>query len=105
MKSRKSAGKFDSPIATFGHIGDGNLHAVLLMDVRKSKEWETLRKIAKDFLALTLKYKGTLTAEHGLGMAKSPFIKEELGASLEVMKTIKKTLDPQNILNPGKTGF
>jgi len=97
--------KFHSQIATFGHIGDGNLHAVLLMDIRKKEEWETLRKIAKDFIALTLKYKGTLTAEHGLGLAKSPFIKEELGASLEVMERIKKTLDPDNILNPGKMGF
>jgi glycolate oxidase subunit GlcD len=102
---QKIGREHDSPIATFGHIGDGNLHAVLIMDVRKAGEWETLRKIGRDFLTLTLKYKGTLTAEHGLGMAKSPFIREELGPALEVMKTIKKALDPQNILNPGKLGF
>ena len=97
--------KFNSPIATFGHIGDGNLHAVLLMDIRKQEEWETLRRIGKDFIDLTLKYGGTLTAEHGVGMAKSPFIKQELGASLAVMEKIKRTLDPDNILNPGKMGF
>ena len=72
------------------------------MDVRKKEEWETLRKIAQDFIDLTLKFRGTLTAEHGLGMAKSPYIKAELGNALEVMEQIKKTLDPDNILNPGK---
>jgi len=102
---QKIGHKYNSPIATFGHVGDGNLHAVFIMDVRKSKDWETMRKIGQDFRDLTLKYKGTLTAEHGVGMAKSPFIKEELGPALEVMETIKKALDPQNILNPGKMGF
>jgi glycolate oxidase len=93
------------PIATFGHIGDGNLHAVIVMDVRKKEEWETLRKIARDFIDLTMKFRGTLTAEHGLGMAKSPYIKTELGTSLEIMEQIKRTLDPDGILNPGKMGF
>ena len=97
--------KHNFPIATFGHIGDGNLHAVIVMDVRKKEEWETVRKIAQDFIDLTLEFRGTLTAEHGLGMAKSPYIKSELGNSLEVMEQIKRTLDPDNILNPGKMGF
>jgi glycolate oxidase len=102
---QKIGEKYNTSIATFGHIGDGNLHAVNLMDVRSEAEWETLRKIARDFIDLTLQFKGTLTAEHGLGMAKSPFIREELGDGLEVMETIKKALDPDNILNPGKMGF
>lgn len=97
--------KHQFPIATFGHIGDGNLHAVIVMDVRKKEEWETVRKIAQDFIDLTLEFRGTLTAEHGLGMAKSPYIKAEIGNGLEVMEQIKKTLDPENILNPGKMGF
>ncbi len=97
--------RHDFPIATFGHIGDGNLHAVIIMDVRKKNEWETLRKIAQDFIDLTMKFRGTLTAEHGLGMAKAPYIKIELGNALEVMEQIKKTLDPDGILNPGKMGF
>lgn len=92
-------------IATFGHIGDGNLHAVVLIDVRKEEEWDVLKKVAADFIDLTLKYDGTLTAEHGLGMAKAPYIREELGDSLDIMAAIKKTLDPNNILNPNKMGF
>jgi len=97
--------KYGSNIATFGHIGDGNLHAVVLMDVREGTEWETTRKIAQEFIDMTLKYEGTLTAEHGVGMAKSPYIGQELGRGLEVMAQIKKALDPKNILNPGKMGF
>ncbi len=92
-------------IATFGHIGDGNLHAVVLVDVRKDEEWETLRAIARDFIDLTLKYEGTLTAEHGLGMAKAPYIREELGDGLDLMADIKRVFDPNNILNPGKMGL
>ncbi len=102
---QKIGEKYHVPIATFGHIGDGNLHAVNLMNVRSQEEWETLRHIAQDFIDLTLKFKGTLTAEHGLGMAKSPFICQELGEGLEIMERIKKALDPDNILNPGKMGF
>jgi glycolate oxidase len=97
--------KHDFPIGTFGHVGDGNLHAVTVMDVRNRKEWETLRKIGDDFIALTKRFKGTFSAEHGVGMAKSPFIEEELGLGLQVMEKIKKTLDPNDILNPGKLGF
>ncbi len=97
--------KYGNDIATFGHIGDGNLHAVVLMDVRKGEEWVTTRKIAQDFIDMTLEYEGTLTAEHGVGLAKSPFIGQELGEGLKVMGSIKKALDPKNILNPGKMGF
>jgi glycolate oxidase len=102
---QKISEKYQFPIPVFGHIGDGNLHATLILDGRNKKEWEKIRGIAQDFIDLTMKYKGTLTAEHGIGVAKSPYIHHELGLSHEVMKTIKKALDPKNILNPGKLGF
>lgn len=97
--------KHDFPIASFGHVGDGNIHAVLLLDVREKEHWEKARKIAQDFIDLTLKFKGTLTAEHGTGMAKSPFMGQELGVGQEVMREIKRALDPHGILNPGKMGL
>jgi glycolate oxidase len=97
--------KHDFPIATFGHVGDGNIHAVLLLDVRKKEHWEKAKGIAQDFIDLALKFKGTLTAEHGTGMAKSPFIGQELGGGQEVMREIKRALDPHGILNPGKMGL
>ncbi|MGB9628010.1 MAG: FAD-binding and (Fe-S)-binding domain-containing protein, partial [Thermodesulfobacteriota bacterium] len=102
---QKIRDKYNFPIPIFGHIGDGNLHAVLILDGRNKKEWEIVKKIAQDFIDLTLKFKGTLTAEHGIGIAKAPYIHKELGLGLEVMKAIKRTLDPKNILNPGKLGL
>jgi len=93
------------PIATFGHIGDGNLHATFIMDVTNPDEWAKVKGIALEFIDLTLAHQGTLSAEHGLGMAKSPYIGRELGEAAEVMKKIKKALDPDNILNPGKSVF
>lgn len=92
-------------IATFGHIGDGNLHAILILDARKKKEWDQAKKIAAEFVDLTMKFGGTLTAEHGTGAAKGSYIRRELGLNLEIMKNIKATLDPNNIMNPGKMGF
>jgi glycolate oxidase len=102
---RKVAERHSLTIATFGHVGDGNLHACVIMDPTKKEEWEELKEIGKEFIDLTLRHKGTLSAEHGLGIAKAPFIVRELGPSLKVMKTIKESLDPKNILNPGKMGF
>ncbi|MFH1136334.1 MAG: FAD-linked oxidase C-terminal domain-containing protein [Pseudomonadota bacterium] len=93
------------PIATFGHIGDGNLHATFIMDVRNPDEWAKVKQIALEFIDLTMKFDGTLSAEHGVGMAKSPYIGQELGAAAEVMKKIKKVLDPHDIMNPGKLIF
>lgn len=92
-------------IATFGHIGDGNLHATLIMDVRDPEHWATVKKIAMDFVDLTMKFRGTLSAEHGLGMAKSPYIQAELGDTVGVLTKIKNALDPDGILNPGKLFF
>ncbi len=102
---QKLRDKHNFPIPIFGHIGDGNLHAALVIDGRKKEEWDVVKKIAQDFVDLTMKFKGTLTAEHGIGVAKAPYIREELGLSLDVMKSIKKSLDPKNILNPGKMGL
>ncbi len=92
-------------IASFGHVGDGNIHAVLLLDARKPEHWQKAKEVAKDFIDVTLKLDGTLTAEHGTGMAKAPFMVEELGVGQDVMRGIKHALDPNGILNPGKMGL
>ena len=97
--------KHGFPIATFGHIGDGNLHATFIMDVRNAEHWTKVHDIALEFVDLTMKFEGTLSAEHGLGMAKTPYIGAELGDSAQVMTKIKSALDPDNILNPGKMVF
>ncbi|MGA2465669.1 MAG: FAD-binding and (Fe-S)-binding domain-containing protein [Thermodesulfobacteriota bacterium] len=105
IEIKKISEKHHIPISTFGHIGDGNLHPIIISDPRNKEQWNTIRGVSKDLIDLTIRLRGTLTAEHGTGMAKSPYIKRELGETLEVMKEIKKALDPNNILNPGKMGF
>jgi glycolate oxidase subunit GlcD len=105
MEIKKISEKHGIPINTFGHIGDGNIHPIIISDPRNKEQWGTIKEVAKDLIDLTMRLRGTLTAEHGTGMAKSPYIRRELGETLEVMKEIKKALDPNNILNPGKMGF
>ncbi len=97
--------KFGFPIATFGHIGDGNLHATFIMNPTEPDQWQKVKGIALEFIDMTIRFGGTLSAEHGVGMAKSPYIGRQLGESINVMKSIKLALDPNNILNPGKMGF
>lgn len=97
--------KYGFPVATFGHIGDGNLHATFIMNPAVPEQWTKVKHIALEFIDMTLKRQGTVSAEHGIGMAKSPYIGRQLGEALNVMKQIKNALDPNNILNPGKMGF
>jgi glycolate oxidase len=97
--------KHDIIIATFGHIGDGNTHTTFIMDVRKPQEWDKVRVVGQELIELALKLGGTISAEHGTGIAKAPYIEREIGLGLEIMKKIKKTLDPNNIMNPGKMGL
>ncbi len=98
--------KYGFPIATFGHIGDGNLHATFIMDVKNKDEWAAVKNIAFELVDLTAQMDGTMSAEHGLGMAKAPYIDRELGeVGLSVMQRIKKALDPKDILNPKKLGL
>jgi glycolate oxidase len=88
-------------IATFGHVGDGNLHSTFIIDVRDEKEWAKVKTIGDELINLALDLGGTITAEHGSGLAKAPFIRREVGDSLDVMKAIKRSLDPNNIMSPG----
>jgi glycolate oxidase len=92
----------DTIIATFGHVGDGNLHSTFIIDVRDKSEWEKVKIIGDKLINLALELDGTITAEHGSGLAKAPFIRREVGNSLDIMKKIKQVLDPNNIMNPGK---
>ncbi|MEE8400892.1 MAG: FAD-linked oxidase C-terminal domain-containing protein, partial [Candidatus Hydrothermarchaeaceae archaeon] len=90
-------------IGTFGHAGDGNLHPTILTDERDAEEMERVEKAISDIFKKTLSLGGTLTGEHGIGVSKARFLELETGGeALEIMKGIKRTLDPNNILNPGK---
>jgi len=92
-------------IASFGHIGDGNLHATFITDVRDAKEWETVERVGREITEAALRLGGTITAEHGIGIAKAPFVEMEHGYGHKLMRDIKSQIDPANIMNPGKLGF
>ncbi len=94
---------YDLTIGTFGHAGDGNLHPTILTDKRDKSEWARVEKAIEDIFEKALAMGGTLSGEHGIGIAKSRFMEKEIGKSSVVYsQKIKSALDPNNILNPGK---
>ncbi len=90
-------------IAVFGHFGDGNLHPTILTDERDTAEMHRVELALKDIVDVALRLGGTITGEHGVGIAKKPFLKQQLGdSSYALLKSIKQVLDPDGLLNPGK---
>ncbi len=97
------AAKHKLTIGTFGHAGDGNLHPTILTDKRDKKEWTKVETAIEDIFDTALALGGTLSGEHGTGIAKSAFLEKEIGkASVEFSRRLRSALDPDNILNPGK---
>ena len=90
-------------VGTFGHMGDGNLHPTFLTDERDAAEMARVHLALDAIVSKTLALGGTITGEHGVGLAKKPWLRQQLGdASYELMREIKHALDPQKRLNPGK---
>jgi len=85
-----------------GHVGDGNYHTLFLTDPNKPDELAMAQKLAHRMNTRAIEMGGTVTGEHGIGMGKMKYMAEEHGAAWSVMADIKRTLDPQNIMNPGK---
>jgi glycolate oxidase len=97
------AGRFNLTIGTFGHAGDGNLHPTILTDRRNHEEWARVEEAIDAIFDRALALGGTLSGEHGIGMAKSRFLEKETSrATILYSRRIKAALDPKNILNPGK---
>ena len=100
---RRLAEKYDLIIVCFGHAGDGNIHTNIMLDRKNESERERAAKAVEELFEMVLGLGGTLSGEHGIGIAKSPFIELEVGAGgLDAMRRIKQALDPLNIMNPGK---
>ncbi|MDI6808629.1 MAG: FAD-binding and (Fe-S)-binding domain-containing protein [Candidatus Eisenbacteria bacterium] len=89
-------------IPTYGHAGDGNLHTKFIMDPTDPQMWKNAEKANKEVFDAVLALGGTVSGEHGIAITKAPYFKKERADSLDVMRRIKRTLDPNNILNPGK---
>lgn len=97
------AKKHNLTIGTFGHAGDGNLHPTILCDATDLDEMERVEKAVDEIFRAAIDLGGTLSGEHGIGVAKAKYLEWELGkAGVEVLKKIKAALDPNMILNPGK---
>lgn len=90
-------------VGTFGHMGDGNLHPTFLTDEKNEEEMHRVELAMKEIFDYAVKIGGTITGEHGVGLAKKPFLRDALGdVSINLMRQFKRTLDPKNILNPDK---
>ncbi len=97
------ADKFKLTIGTFGHAGDGNLHPTILTDRRNKEEWHRVEAAIDEIFEVALSLGGTLSGEHGIGLAKSKYMEKETNrATILFSRRLKKALDPKGILNPGK---
>ena len=85
-----------------GHMGDGNFHAILLINPENASEYRAAMQISDRMAERALALGGTCTGEHGIGMGKLKFMEQEHGLAWEVMRGLKRQMDPLNILNPGK---
>ena len=90
-------------VGVVGHAGDGNFHPNVVFDGQDPDQVKAAQKAFDDIMAIALELGGTITGEHGVGTMKMELLERELGQrSLDVHRAIKKALDPQGILNPGK---
>ena len=97
------ANKYDLKIPTVGHAGDGNLHPCISIDGTNPEEVERMHQASAELFEKVIDFGGTLTGEHGIGLAKASFMHMEHDeVAMDVMRSVKRLFDPNNILNPGK---
>jgi glycolate oxidase len=89
-------------VVNFGHIGDGNVHTAPVLDPESPDEVEQAKLLVDAIHRLAIRLSGSTTGEHGVGAVRIEYANEEHGAALRVMQSIKNTLDPKGIMNPGK---
>jgi len=85
-----------------GHVGDGNFHLLIVFDPSKSEQVDAAKQLSEKVVMKALALGGTCTGEHGIGIGKKDYLALEHPSGLDMMKTIKKSIDPKNIMNPGK---
>ena len=94
--------KYDLQVAVLAHAGDGNLHPLIMTDLRDREEMGRVDKMLEELCEAAIRMGGTLSGEHGIGIAKARFMGMEFSEiSLDLMRGIKRVFDPNNILNPG----
>jgi D-lactate dehydrogenase (cytochrome) len=102
VHARQVMDEIGIPGAVLGHIGDGNFHAILMYNPNDELEREKADKVNESIVEYALQKGGTCTGEHGIGIGKAKYLAIEHADTLPIMSGIKKQLDPNNILNPGK---
>lgn len=85
-----------------GHVGDGNFHLLILVEPGNDAEMQKAKELAGSVSQLALEFGGTVTGEHGVGLGKKAYMEDEHGAAYALMGVLKKAIDPDNIMNPGK---
>jgi len=90
------------PIPLFGHVGDGNFHLVVLLKTDDEADVQEAKALNERLVRRALDMEGTCTGEHGIGMGKMKWLVEEHGEAVALMRAIKRTFDPENLMNPGK---
>lgn len=99
----KISKKYDLKMCLVGHVGDGNIHPQIALNLENEAEFRNYLNAKSEIYDTALKLGGTISSEHGIGIEKLSYLKKTLDPnSLEYMRMIKKVFDPKNILNPGK---
>jgi D-lactate dehydrogenase (cytochrome) len=102
VETTKDIDQASMPIPLFGHVGDGNFHLVILVDPASASDMDEAKALNKRLVKRALAMEGTCTGEHGVGMGKLASLQAELGEAVDLMRDLKRTFDPENLLNPGK---
>ena len=85
-----------------GHVGDGNFHVAIQYDTKDKDSYKVIREFSNKLIQKALDLEGTITGEHGVGIQKKEYLLKQHADNLPYMKLIKQSLDPNNIMNPGK---
>jgi D-lactate dehydrogenase (cytochrome) len=102
-ESQREAEQAGLPYFIVGHVGDGNFHLGYLIDPDKPEERDTAERLSLQMVQRALRLEGTCSGEHGVGLHKMGFLVDEAGAgAVDLMRQVKRALDPKNIMNPGK---
>jgi D-lactate dehydrogenase (cytochrome) len=101
-ETRQDADASDLVAPIVGHVGDGNFHMLILIDPAKPDDIVRAKALHARMVARAIAMDGTCTGEHGIGLGKIGFLVDELGDAVDVMRGIKRALDPQGLMNPGK---
>jgi len=101
-ETKRDLAECSLPCPLLGHVGDGNFHVLFLVDPENQAELQEAESFNQRMVQRALDLEGTCTGEHGIGLGKREFLKQEYGDAWDVMRAIKTTLDPHNLMNPGK---